>query len=166
MSWQSQGQVPNDQLVNAEQWIQPSNNLHYILVSTWEHSMQTKHARQRFRGMAADTCKVLHTSWYKKHWLPYKAVKPQLDEQKFEESFTTWEFQFSKYEQDNTTRSLVIEYYKAASSLNRTSNHIKQQQPRTSTESSTLNNRLDKEILQRATRIQQRKKYSKKGKDK
>ena len=29
-------------------------------------------------------------------------LKPQLDEQKFEESFATWEFQLSRYEQDNS----------------------------------------------------------------
>ena len=30
-------------------------------------------------------------------------LKPQPDEQKFEESFTTWQFQLPKYEQDNNT---------------------------------------------------------------
>ena len=108
------------------------------------YNMQTKHARQRFRDMA--TAPRGMESWYKKHWVPYTATKPQRDEQQFEESFTTWS-QLSKYEQDNNTllpdavkiavlvnetkgqagnittyaqiRSVVIDYYRATAMFTR-----------------------------------------------
>ena len=61
----------------AEQRMQLSNNLRYLSVSTCDsiYNLQTNHARQRICNMAADTCKVLHTTWYKEHWVPYTAAK-------------------------------------------------------------------------------------------
>ena len=53
-----------------------------------------------------------------------KLLKPQLDEQKFEESFTTWEFQLSRYEQDNNT--LLPDAIKIAVLLNETKGPLQQ----------------------------------------
>ena len=117
---------------------------------------------------------MFYTTWKKEHWTPL--LKAQFDEQKFENSFTTWEFQLSKYEQDNNTllpdavkiavllhetkgplqqylqlqagnittyaqiRSMVIEIHgdrilQSNSNIHQaTSNHIRQQQPRTGTD--------------------------------
>ena len=47
-----------------------------------------------------------------------RLLKPQLAEQKFEERFTTWESQLSKYEQDNNT--LLPDAVKIAILLNET----------------------------------------------
>ena len=40
---------------------------------------------------------VLDTNGYTKR------LKPQFDEQKFEENYTTWEFEVTRYERDNNT---------------------------------------------------------------
>ena len=102
-SEQSTGQVTNDQLENAapsqavaEQWAQLSNNLHYLLVSTCDGPASTI-CRQNMQGNGFETWRQIHA----KYSIPLgtrsighltKLLKPQLDEQKFDESFTTWEF--------------------------------------------------------------------------
>ena len=113
-SEQAQLAVTNDQFETAahsqaiaEQWIQLSNNLHYLLVSTRDGPASTI-CRQDMQGNGFETWRLTHARYpiplgtrsigYLT-WL----LKPQLDEQKFEESFKTWEFQFSRYEQDNNT---------------------------------------------------------------
>ena len=53
-----------------------------------------------------------------------RLLKPQLEEQKFEESFTTWEFQLSRYEQDNNT--LLPDTVKIAILLNETEGPLQQ----------------------------------------
>ena len=53
-----------------------------------------------------------------------KLLKPQLDENKFEESFTTWKFQLAKYEQDN--RTLLPDAIKIAILLNETKGPLQQ----------------------------------------
>ena len=54
-----------------------------------------------------------------------RPLKPQLDEQKFEESFATWEFQVAKYERDNNT--LLPDAVKiAATLLNETKGPLQQ----------------------------------------
>ena len=53
-----------------------------------------------------------------------RLLKPQLDEQLLEESFTTWEFQLSKYEQDNNT--LLPDAVKIAILLNETKGPLQQ----------------------------------------
>ena len=114
-SEQSVEHVTNDQLENtaptqqvAEQWIQLSNNLHYILVSACDVPASTTH-RQNTQGDGFETWRLTHS----RYSIPLgtrsvgyltRLRKPQFDEQKFEESFTTWEFQLSKYEQDNNTQ--------------------------------------------------------------
>ena len=109
-SEQSQLAVTNDQLetaapsqATAEQWIQLSNNLHYLLVSTCDGPASTI-CRQNTQGDGFETWRLIHA----RYSIPLGTrsigyLKPQLDEQKFDESFTSWEFQLSKYEQDNHT---------------------------------------------------------------
>ena len=53
-----------------------------------------------------------------------RLLKPQLDEQKFEESFTTWEVQLSRYEQDNNT--LLPDAVKIAILLSETKGPLQQ----------------------------------------
>ena len=135
-SEQSTGAVTNDQLENAapsqqvaEQWIQLSNNLHYILVSTCDGPASTI-CRQNMQGNGFETWRLIHA----RYSIPLgtrsigyltKLLKPQLDEQKFEESFTTWEFQLSRYEQDNNT--LLPDAIKIAVLLNETKGPLQQQ---------------------------------------
>ena len=97
-----------DQLENAapsqavaEQWVQLSNNLHYLLVSTCDGPASTI-CRQNMQGDGVETWRLIHT----RYSIPLgtrsigyltRLLEPQLDEQKFQESFTTWEFQLSRY---------------------------------------------------------------------
>ena len=39
------------------------------------------------------------------HRLPHQLVKPKFDNNNFEESFTTWEFQLARFERDNGSTS-------------------------------------------------------------
>ena len=134
-SEQSTGAVTNDQLENAappqqvaEQWIQLSNSLRYILVSTCDGPASTI-CRQNMQGNGFETWRLVHA----RYSIPLgtrsigyftKLLKPQLDEQKFEESFTTWEFQLSRYEQDNNT--LLPDAIKIAVLLNETKGPLQQ----------------------------------------
>ena len=134
-SEQSTGSVTNDQLEHAapsqqvaEQWIQLSSNLHYILVSTCDGPASTI-CRQNMQGNGFETWRLIHA----RYSIPLgtrsigyltKLIKPQLDEQKFEESFTTWEFQLSRYEQDNKT--LLPDAVKIAMLLNETKGPLQQ----------------------------------------
>ena len=129
-SEQSTGQISNDQLENAapsqavaEQWVQLSNNLHYLLVSTCDEPTSTI-CRQNMQ-----TWRLIHA----RYSIPLgtrsigyltRLLTPQLDEQKFEESFTTWEFQLSRYEQDNNT--LLPDAVKVAIPLNEAKGALQQ----------------------------------------
>ena len=151
-SEQSQLPATNGQLETAapsqavaEQWIQLSNNSHYILVSTCDGPASTI-CRQNAQGNSFETWRPLHLRYSTPlgtRSIGYltRLLKPKLDEQKFEESFTTWEFQLAKDEQDNHTPlpdavtvaillnetkgplqqhlQLQAGYYRAASSSNR-----------------------------------------------
>ena len=106
----------------AEQWIQLSNNLHYILVSICDGPASTI-CRQNTQGNGFETWPLIHS----RYSIPLgtrsigyltRLLKPQFDEQKFEESFATWEFQLSKYDQDNNT--LLPDAVKIAVLLNET----------------------------------------------
>ena len=132
---ESTGQVTNDQLENAapsqpvaEQWIQLSNNLYHLLVSTCDGPASTI-CRHYTRGNGFETWRPTHAT----HSIPLgtrsighltRLLKPQLDEQKFEEGFTTWEFQLSKCEQDNNT--LLPDAVKIAVLLNETKGPLQQ----------------------------------------
>ena len=134
-SEQSVGQVTNDQLENAapsqqvaEQWMQLSNNLHYLLVSTRDGPASTI-CRQNTQGNGFETWRLIHATYSiprgtRSIGYLTRLLKPQLDEQKFEESFTTWEFQLSKYEQDNNT--LLPDAVKIAVLLNETKGPLQQ----------------------------------------
>ena len=113
-SEQSQLAVTNDQLETAapshaiaQQWIQLSHNLHYLLVSTCAGPASTI-CRQNMQGDGFETWRLTHARCsipLGTRSIGYltRLLTPQLDEQKFEESFATWEFQLSRYEQDNNT---------------------------------------------------------------
>ena len=112
----------------AEQWIQLSNNLRYILVSACDGPSSTI-CRQNARGNSFETWRPLHL----RHSIPLGAgsvgcltrlLKPQLDEQNVEESITTWEFQLAKYEQDSHT--LLPDAVKIAILLNETKGPLQQ----------------------------------------
>ena len=134
-SEQSTGSVTNDQLENAapsqqvaEQWIQLSNNLHYILVSTCDGPASTI-GRQNMQGNGFETWRLIHARCsipLGTRSIGYltKLLTPQLDEQKFEDSFTTWEFQLSRYEQDNNR--LLPDAIKIAVLLNETKGPLQQ----------------------------------------
>ena len=126
---QSVGQVTNDQLENAapsqqvaEHWTQLSNELHYILVSTCDGPASTI-CRHSLQGNGFETWRLIHARrsiqlGTRSIGYPTRLLKPQLDEQKFQESFTTWEFQLAKYEQDNDT--VLPDATKIAVLLNKT----------------------------------------------
>ena len=107
-SEQSTGQVTNYQLENAassqavaKQWVQL-----YLLVSTCDGPASTI-CRQNMQGNGFETWRLTHVRYSiplgtRSNGYLTRLLKPQLDEQKFEESFTTWEFQLSRYEQDST----------------------------------------------------------------
>ena len=112
----------------AEQWIQLSNNLHCILLSTCDGPASTI-CRQNAQGNGFETWRPLHL----RYSIPRgtrsvgyltRLLKPQLDEQKFEESFTTWQFQRAKYEQDNHT--LLPDAVEMALLLNETKGPLQQ----------------------------------------
>ena len=90
----------------AQLWAQLSRDLDYILVSVCsgqaallcrQHSTQAqgletgRQLHNRF-SIPVGTCSVGYCT---------KLLKPQFNEQKFEESFTTWEFEIAPYERDN-----------------------------------------------------------------
>ena len=111
-----------------EQWVQLSNNLHYLLVSTCDGPASTI-CRQNMQGNGFETWRLIHA----RYSIPLgtrsigyltRLLKPQLVEQKFEESFTTWEFQLSRYEQDNSTP--LPDAVKIAIQLNETKGPLQQ----------------------------------------
>ena len=126
---QSQLAVTNDQLETAapsqaiaKQWIQLSSYLHYLLVSTCDGPASTI-CRQNMQGNGFETWRLIHARYSKPlgtRSIAYltRLLKPQLDEQKFKESFKTWEFQLSRYKQDNNT--LLPDAVKIATLLNET----------------------------------------------
>ena len=105
------GQVTNDQLENAapsqavaKQWIL-SNNLDYIFVSACDGPASAT-CRQNMQGGGFGAWRLTHARCSKplgRRSIGYltRLLKPQLAEQKFGESFATWEFRLSKCAQDN-----------------------------------------------------------------
>ena len=86
---------------------------------------------------SADKTRKATASGYGRHHIRYsiplgtrsivyltRLLKPQLDEQKFNQSFRTWEFQLAKYEQDNHT--LLPDAVKMAILLNETQGPLQQ----------------------------------------
>ena len=111
---QSAQAITNDQLEQAapdqdtaDKWLQLSGDLHFLLVNTCDGAASTI-CRQNMLGNGFETWRQLHLRYavpLGTRSIGYltKLLKPQLDENKFEESFTTWELQLAKYEQDNRT---------------------------------------------------------------
>ena len=68
------------------------------------------------------TQKVLDTSRYTQCRIPFKT--PQFNEQKFEESFATWEFEIARYERDS--QAPIPDNIKVAVLLNETKGALQQ----------------------------------------
>ena len=113
---QQQQQQEQQQLEGIHRYkVSPSNNLHYLLVSTCDGPASTI-CRQNMQGNGFETWRLIgHLT---------RLLKPQLDEQKFEGSFTTWEFQLPRSEQDNST--LLPDAVKIAILLNETKGPLQQ----------------------------------------
>ena len=96
----------------------------HFLVNTCDGPAPTI-CRQNMQGNGFETWRLIHARY--SITLGTRSItrllKPQLDEQKFEESFTTWEFQLSKYEQDNST---LLDAVKIAMLLNETKGPLQQ----------------------------------------
>ena len=87
-------------------WIQLSRDLHYILVSVCSAQAAVLCRQHSTNAQGLETWRQLHARFS----IPVgtrsvgyltKLLKPQFNEQKFEESFTTWEFEIARYERDN-----------------------------------------------------------------
>ena len=105
-----------------------SGKLHFLLVNTCDGAASTI-CRQNMLGNGFETSRQLHLRYavpLGTRSIGYltKLLKPQLDENKFEESFATWEFQLAKYEQDN--RTLLPDATNIAILLNETKGPLQQ----------------------------------------
>ena len=113
----------------AQLWVQLSRDLRYILVSVCsgqaaalcrQHSTQAqgletwRQLRNRF-SIPVGTRSVGYLT---------KLLKPQFNEQKFEESFATWEFEIAQYESDN--KAPIPDNIKIAVLLNETKGALQQ----------------------------------------
>ena len=107
---------------DTDRWLQLSGDLHFLLVNTCDGAASTI-CRQNMLGNGFETWRQLHL----RYALPLgtrsigyltKPLKPQ------QESFTTWEFQLAKYEQDN--RTLLPDAIKIAILLNETKGPLQQ----------------------------------------
>ena len=93
----------------AESWIQLSNNLlKYILISITTGSAATL-IRQHQHEIGLEVYRQLCTrssTLLGTRSIGYltKLLKPTFDHNNFEESFSNWEFDLQRYENDNTTR--------------------------------------------------------------
>ena len=132
---QSAQAITSDQLEQAapdqdtaDKWLQLSGDLHFLLVNTCDGAASTI-CRQNMLGNGFETWRQLHLRYAlplgtRSIGYPTKLLKPQLDENKFEESFATWEFQLAKYEQDS--RTLLPDAIKIAILLNETKGPLQQ----------------------------------------
>ena len=102
---------------------------HWILLVSRRDGPASTIRRQSTQGNGFETWRLIQRARYSiplgTRSIGYltRLLKPQLDEQKFEESFTTWEFQLSKYEQDNNTLPDAV---KIAVLLNETKRPLQQ----------------------------------------
>ena len=110
-SEQSTGQVANENAAPsqavAEQWVQLSNKstlpLGELMRWTSIYNLQAKHAGNGFETWRLIQARCSIPLGTRSIRYLTRLLKPQLDEQKCEESFTTCEFQLPRYEQDNNT---------------------------------------------------------------
>ena len=113
----------------ARLWVQLSKDLHYILVSVCSGQAAVICRQHSTQAQGLETWRQLHSRFS----IPIgtrsvgyltKLLKPQFDEQKFEESFTTWEFEIARYERDN--QAPIPDNIKIAVLLNETKGALQQ----------------------------------------
>ena len=113
----------------ARLWEQLSKDLHYMLVSVCSGQAAVICRQHSTQARGLETWRQLHARFS----IPIgtrsvgyltKLLKPQFDEQKFEESFTTWEFEIARYERDN--QAPIPDNIKIAVLLNETKGALQQ----------------------------------------
>ena len=89
----------------ADLWIQLSKDLHYLLINVCQGQAAVLCRQHTLQAVGLETWRQLH----RRFSIPLgtrsvgyltKLLKPQFNESKFEESFTTWEFERARYERD------------------------------------------------------------------
>ena len=93
-------------LQEAQLWVQLRRDLHYILASVCSGQAAVFCRQRSAQAQGLETWRRLHNRFsipVGTRSVGYLAglAKPQFNEQKFEESFATWEFEIARYERDN-----------------------------------------------------------------
>ena len=112
----------------AEHWKQLGSDLNYIRVNTCDDTAATI-CRQHATNTGFEIWRQLHIRLsipIGTRSIGYltKLLKPQFDEHKFEESYTAWEFEVTRYERDNNTT--LPDNVKIAILLNETKGPLQQ----------------------------------------
>ena len=112
----------------ADRWVQLDNNLKYILVNVTTGAAATV-CRQYQHEMGLETYRQLSNRFaipLGTRSIGYltKLLKPTFDSNNFEESFSNWEFELSRYERDNNTT--LPDQIKIAVLMNETSGPLQQ----------------------------------------
>ena len=115
-------------LEEADHWVQLDNNLKYILINVTTGSAATL-CRQFQHEIGLEILRQMHN----RYALPVgtrsigyltKLLKPTLDPNNFEESFSNWEFDVNRYEKDNN--ATLPDQVKIAILLNETKGPLQQ----------------------------------------
>ena len=115
-------------LEEADHWVQLDNNLKYILINVTTGSAATL-CRQFQHEIGLEILRQMHN----RYALPVgtrsigyltKLLKPTLDPNNFEESFSNWEFDVKRYEKDNN--ATLPDQVKIAILLNETKGPLQQ----------------------------------------
>ena len=115
-------------LEEAEQWIQLDSNLKYVLINVTTGPAATL-CRQHQHEIGLEILRQMHIRFA----LPVgtrsigyltKLLKPTLNPDNFEESFSNWEFDVNRYERDNNTK--LPDQVKIAILLNETKGPLQQ----------------------------------------
>ena len=113
----------------ADLWIQLSKDLHYLLINVCQGQAAVLCRQHTLQAVGLETWRQLH----RRFSIPLgtrsvgyltKLLKPQFNENKFEESFTTWEFEIARYERDN--QAPIPDNIKIAMLLNETKGPLQQ----------------------------------------
>ena len=113
----------------AQLWVQISRDLRYILVSVCSGQAAILCRQHSTQAQGLETWRQLHNRFS----IPVgprsvgyltKLLKPQFNEQKFEESFATWELEIARYERDN--QAPIPDNIKIAVLLNETKGALQQ----------------------------------------
>ena len=113
----------------AQLWVQLSRDLRYILVSVCSGQAAILCRQHSTQAQGLETWRQLHNRFS----IPVgprsvgyltKLLKPQFNEQKFEESFATWELEIARYERDN--QAPIPDNIKIAVLLNETKGALQQ----------------------------------------